>query len=46
LTLRWVSERLGMDYYTRVTQANRRMSRRPSRKLEKIKRQLATVEAG
>jgi hypothetical protein len=41
VTLRWVSERLGMGHYTRVTQAIRQMSRRPGRKLEKIKRQLA-----
>ena len=40
VTLRWVTERLGMGHYTRVTQAIGRMSRRPGRKLEKVKRQL------
>ena len=44
VTLRWVSERLGMGHYTRVTQAISRMSRRPGRKLEKIKRQLVAIE--
>jgi putative transposase len=44
VTLRWVSERLGMGHYTRVTQAISRMSRRPGRKLEKMKRQMAAVE--
>jgi hypothetical protein len=37
VTLRWVSERLGMGHYTRATQATSRMSRRPGRKLEKLK---------
>jgi len=44
VTLRWVSARLGMGHYTRVTQAISRMSRRPGRKLEKLKRQLAPLE--
>ena len=45
VTLRWVSERLEMGHYTRVTQAISRMSRRPGPKLEKIKRQLRAIEA-
>ncbi len=45
VTLRWVSERLEMGHYTRATQAISRMSRRPGRKLEKIKRQLLAIEA-
>ena len=45
VTLRWVSKRLEMGHYTRVTQAISRMSRRPGRKLEKIKRQLRAIEA-
>jgi hypothetical protein len=45
VTLRWVSERLEMGHYTRVTQAISRMSRRPGRKLEKTKRKLLAIEA-
>jgi len=40
VSLRWVSERLGMGHYTRVTQAISRMRRKPGRKLEGMKRQL------
>ena len=43
---RWletVGERLGMGHYTRVTQAIRRMSRRPGTKLERMKRQLMAL---
>jgi len=43
VTLRWVAERLGMGHYTRVTQAISRMSRRPERKLGKMKRQLMVL---
>jgi REP element-mobilizing transposase RayT len=39
--LRWVSERLGMGHYSRVTQAVSRMRRRPGRKLVKLRCQLA-----
>ena len=39
--LRWVSERLGMGHYSRVSQAVNRMRRRPGRKLEKLRRRLA-----
>lgn len=42
--LRWVSERLGMGHYTRVTQAISRMNRRPGRKLETLGRKLSAVE--
>jgi len=38
--LRWVSERLGLGHYSRVSQAVSRM-RRPGRKLEKSRRRLA-----
>ncbi len=44
VTLRWVAERLGMGHYTRVTKAISRMVRRPGKKLEKIRRQLAALE--
>ena len=44
VTLRWVSERLAMGHSTRVTQAIRRMSRRPARKLADLKRKLAEFE--
>ena len=44
VTLRWVSERLAMGHSTRVTQAIRRMSRRPARKLANLKRKLAEFE--
>jgi hypothetical protein len=39
--LRWVSERLDMGHYSRVTQAVGRMRRRPGCKLEKLRRRLA-----
>ena len=39
--LRWVSGRLDMGHYSRVTQAVSRMRRRPGRKLEKLRRRLA-----
>ncbi|MGA2866277.1 MAG: transposase [Verrucomicrobiota bacterium] len=39
--LRWVSERLGMGHSSRVAQAVSRMRRRPGRKLEKLRRELA-----
>jgi len=41
VTLRWVSERLKMGHYTRVTQAISRMRRRPGRKLKQMQRKLA-----
>jgi putative transposase len=42
--LRWVSERLRMGHYTRVTQALSRMRRRPGRKLEGMRRKLNALE--
>jgi len=42
--LRWVSERLGMGHYTRVTQAVSRMRRNPGRKLRQMGRKLARLE--
>jgi len=44
VSLRWVSERLGMGHYTRVTQAISRMKHRPARKHEKLRRQLLRLE--
>jgi hypothetical protein len=37
--LRWVSERLAMGHFTRVSQAISVVQRRPARKHEQIKRQ-------
>ena len=42
--LRRVSKRLAMGHYTRVTQAIRRMSRHPARKLAELERKLAEFE--
>ena len=39
-SLRWVSERLMMGHYTRVSQAVNRMKRRPGRKYEALRRKL------
>ena len=36
VSLRWVSDRLRMGHYTRVTQALSRMRRRPGRKLKQL----------
>ena len=44
MALRWVSERLGMGHYSRVTQAIHRAGRRPGGKLNRIKRKLARLE--
>ena len=44
VTLRWVSEELGMGHYTRVTQAVSRVRRKPGRKLETLKRRLLQTE--
>ena len=49
VSLRWVSDRLCMGHYTRVTQAVSRAERRPGRKLNQIKRKLlrlGNAEAG
>jgi hypothetical protein len=40
VSVRWVSQRLDMGHYTRVTQAISRVARRPSRKHKTIKRKL------
>jgi hypothetical protein len=40
VSLRWVSERLGMGHYTRVTQAIRRVEYQPGRKIKQVKRLL------
>jgi REP element-mobilizing transposase RayT len=44
VSLRWVSERLEMGHYSRVTQAISRAGRRPGWKLKRIKRKLARLE--
>jgi len=44
VALRWVSERLWMAHYSRVTQAIHRAGRRPSWKLNRIQRKLARLE--
>ncbi len=44
VSLRWVSERLGMGHYSRVTQAIRRAERRPGRKIKQIKHKLERLE--
>jgi hypothetical protein len=44
VSLRWVSERLGMGHYTRVTQAIHRAECRPGRKINQIKRKLERLE--
>ena len=43
VSLRWVSQRLGMGHYTRVTQAISRMNRRPGKNLEKLGRKLSAL---
>jgi hypothetical protein len=45
VTLRWVSHRLAMGHYTRVTQAIRRMSHRPGGELQKLKGQMVRLGA-
>ncbi len=44
VSLRWVSERLRMGHYTRVTQAIRRAGRQSGRKINQIKRKLEQLE--
>ena len=44
VSLRWVSERLGMGHYTRVTQAVSRMERKPGRRLKQIRAKLEQLE--
>jgi hypothetical protein len=45
VSLRWVSERLGMGHYTRVTQAVGRANRKPARKLLRLKETLLALNA-
>ena len=45
VSLRWVSERLGMGHYSRVTQAIRRAERQPGRKIKQIKRKLERLQS-
>jgi len=45
VSLRWVSERLKMGHYSRVTQAIRRAECRPGRKINQIKHKLARLES-
>src|ERR1051326_9280477 len=44
VSLRWVSERLGMGHYTRVSQAISRMKHRSARKHDKLRRHLSRLE--
>lgn len=44
VSLRWVSGRLGMGHYTRVTQAVSRMNRKPGRKLRRVREILLDSE--
>jgi len=44
VSLRWVSERLGMGHYTRVTQALSRLERQPDWKLKRMRRKLEQLE--
>ena len=44
VSLRWVGRALAMGHYTRVTQAVRRMKRKPARKLQALKRRLLRAE--
>ena len=45
VSLRWVSERLQMGHYSRVTQAVSRMNRQPSRKLQAMRKILLALAA-
>jgi putative transposase len=45
VSLQWVSQRLEMGHYSRVSQAVSRMARRPSRKLVKLKEKLMQAKA-
>jgi len=40
VSLRWVSDRLNMGHYTRVTQAVSRMTRKPTKRLAHLRKQL------
>ena len=44
VSLRWVSERLGMGHSTRVTQAVNRTNRKPGRKLRRVREILLASE--
>lgn len=44
VSLAWVSERLQMGQYTRVSQAVSRMSRKPGRKLQSLQKKLMGLE--
>ncbi len=44
VSLRWIGQLLAMGHYTRVTQAVSRMSRKPGRKLEKLKQCLLKTD--
>ncbi len=45
VSLRWLSQRLEMGHYSRVSQAVSRMSRKPSRSLAKLKRTLMSFDS-
>jgi REP element-mobilizing transposase RayT len=44
VSLRWVTERLDMGHYTRVTQSVSRLKRRPDRRLQQIKKLLESPD--
>ena len=44
VSLRWVSEELGMGHSTRVSQAVSRLQRKPGKKWERLKRLLLEAE--
>ena len=44
VSLPWVSERLGMGHYTRVTQAVNRMNRKPGRALRPLREKMLAIE--
>jgi hypothetical protein len=46
VSLRWLSERLAMGHFTRVSQAISLMKRRPEHKLERLRRKLIQLESG
>jgi hypothetical protein len=43
--LRWVSERLAMGHYSRVTHALSQVARKPSRKLQRLRNKLLRIAA-
>jgi REP element-mobilizing transposase RayT len=46
VSLRWLSARLAMGHFTRVSQAINMVKRHPDRKLERLRRKLIQLESG